>query len=50
MVFPASARQLIYDFIDAYNKGAFRKLDCLFAEEPDFAFYRCFRNEFAILR
>ncbi len=35
------ARNLVYDFIDAYNAGAFRKLNQIFAREPDFfAFYR----------
>lgn len=34
------ARHVVFRFIDAYNEGKFRTLDRLFAEEPDFAFYR----------
>jgi hypothetical protein len=38
----AHARQLIVDFIDAYNEGQFRRLDRFFAEQPEFAWYRLF--------
>lgn len=36
----AHARQLVHDFIDAYNEGNLGRLDAIIATEPDFGFFR----------